>query len=49
MVDTNGKGFGLRDWMHEKNSLLMAQCTAPRKMLVGGVDVELVGNPKRKV
>ena len=28
---------------------LMAQCTAPRKMLDGGVDVELVGNPKRKV
>ena len=28
---------------------LMSQCTAPRKMLDGGVDVELVGNPKRKV
>ena len=28
---------------------LMAQCTAPRKMLDGGVDVELIGNPKRKV
>ena len=30
-------------------TIMMAQCTAPRKMLVGGVDVELVGNPKRKV
>ena len=27
---------------------LMAQCTAPRKMLDGGVDVELVGEPQEE-